>query len=321
MSRQRVGGTTGVTRLKGQDLLTLADLEGDDIYQLLAKSLELKRRHRMGVEDRMLAGRTVAMIFEKPSTRTRVSFEAGAAQLGASSIFLGSEDLQLARGETVEDTGAVLSRYVDAIVLRTFGQERVEALASAASVPVINALSDKFHPCQALADLLTMLERKDRLAGLHVAYVGDGNNVCNSLMIGCAKVGANISVAAPHGYEPEADVVELVKTIQRGPKDGLLVTDDPREAVERADVVYTDVWVSMGQDEERAKRLADLEAFRVDAALMKSAKRDAIFLHCLPAHRGEEVTAEVIDGPQSAVFDEAENRLHVQKALLVSLLG
>jgi len=310
-----------VGNLKGSDLLTLANYAPDDIYQLLAKGLELKRKRRMGLVEQPLEGRTVAMIFEKPSTRTRVSFESGVAQLGGSSIFLGGEDLQLARGETIEDTGAVLSRYVDAIVLRTFGQDRVEALAAAASVPVINALSDKYHPCQALADLLTVLELKDRLAGVRIAYVGDGNNVCNSLMIGSAKVGARIRVAAPKGFEPEASVVEIAESIVRSHNEGVLVTNDPAEAVEDADVVYTDVWVSMGQEDERKKRLAKFGPFRVDSNLMRRAKRDAIFMHCLPAHRGEEVTAEVIDGARSAVFDQAENRLHAQKALLAAVLG
>lgn len=307
--------------LKGRDLLTLAEYGRDDIYHLLAKGLEFKRRRRMGVLDRVLDGKTVAMIFEKPSTRTRVSFEAGVSQLGGGSIFLGAEDLQLARGETIEDTGAVLSRYVDAVVVRTFGHERVDALAAAADVPVINALSDKFHPCQTLADLLTILERKDRLAGLRIAYIGDGNNVCNSLMIGAAKVGARISVATPKGYEPDDDVVELVEGAMRGFADGLAITNDAAKAVADADIVYTDVWVSMGQDAERKRRLADFAAYQVNGKLMRKAKRDALFMHCLPAHRGEEVTAGVIDGPSSVVFDQAENRLHAQKALLVALMG
>lgn len=306
--------------LKGRDLLTLAEYGRDDIYHLLAKGLELKRRRRLGSPDRPLEGKTVGMIFEKPSTRTRVSFEAGLAQLGASAIYLGAEDLQLARGESIEDTGKVLSRYVDAIVLRTFGHERVEALAEAADVPVINALSDTHHPCQALADLLTVLECKDRLAGLRIAYVGDGNNVCNSLMIGAAMVGARISVATPKGYEPDSDVMDLVDECARGLVDSVKVTNDPAEAVSGADVVYTDVWVSMGQDEESSTRLADFAGYEVDAKLMRKAKRDAVFMHCLPAHRGQEVSADVIDGPNSVVFDQAENRMHAQKALLVALV-
>lgn len=307
--------------LKGRDLLTLVEYSRDDIYHLLSKGLELKRRQRLGAPDRPLDGKTVAMIFEKPSTRTRVSFESGVAQLGASAIYLGGEDLQLARGETVEDTGRVLARYVDAIVMRTFGHDRVRDLAAAADVPVVNALSDGHHPCQALADLLTILEKKDRLAGLRIAYIGDGNNVCNSLMIGAAKVGARISVATPKGYEPDKAIVALVRDFVRGFADSVKVTNDPIDAVTGADVVYTDVWVSMGQDEERDKRLARFEGYQVNAKLMRKAKRNALFMHCLPAHRGEEVTADVIDGPNSVVFDQAENRLHAQKALLVALLG
>ena len=310
-----------MANLKGRDLLTLVEYSRDDIYHLLAKGLELKRRRRLGDGTKPLETKTVAMLFEKPSTRTRVSFEAGLTHLGAHGVYLGGEELQLARGETIEDTGRVLSRYVDAIVLRTFGHERVEAMADAAAVPVINALSDTHHPCQALADLLTVLERKDRLAGLRIAYVGDGNNVCNSLMIGAAKVGARISVATPPGYEPAEDVMELVDRCISGFADTVKVTNDAREAVAGADVVYTDVWVSMGQDEERVKRVAEFDGYQVNAKLMRAAKRDALFMHCLPAHRGEEVSADVIDGANSVVFDQAENRLHAQKALLVALIG
>jgi len=310
-----------MSNLKGCDLLTLAEYGRDDIYHLLAKGLELKRRQRLGAVERPLDGKTVAMIFEKPSTRTRVSFESGVAQLGASAIYLGSDDLQLARGETVSDTGKTLSRYVDAIVIRTFGHDRVEALADAADVPVVNALSDDYHPCQTLADLLTILEQKDRLAGLRVAYIGDGNNVCNSLMIGAAKVGARISVATPKGYEPTSEAMAVIEDCVRGFVDSVKVINDPLEAVTGADVVYTDVWVSMGQDSEREARLAKFDGYQVDKKMMRKAKRDALFMHCLPAHRGEEVAADVIDGPNSVVFDQAENRLHAQKALLVALLG
>jgi ornithine carbamoyltransferase len=252
------------------------------------------------------------MIFQKPSTRTRVSFEVGIYELGGIGLYLSAADLQLGRGETIKDTAHVLSRYVDAIMIRTFAQSDVEELAHHASVPVINGLTDSSHPCQALADVVTIRERFGRLAGLRVAYLGDGNNVCASLMVACAKLGAGFVAATPPGYRPEERVVELA----RAAGGNVELTDDPREAVRGADVLYTDVWTSMGQEEERERRLRDLAGYGIDAGLLGLASERAIVLHCLPAHYGEEIAEEVLYGPQSAVWDQAENRLHAQKALL-----
>lgn len=307
--------------LKTKDLLTLAELSPDEIYSVLSRALECKRGGGRRAHSGSLAGKTVAMIFEKPSTRTRVSFEAGVVQLGGHPVFLSRDDLQLSRGETIEDTARTLSRYTDAIVVRTFEHARAEALAEAASVPVINGLSDDFHPCQTLADLLTVLEKKDRLTGVKMAYVGDGNNVVNSLLIGAARVGVSLAVACPRGYEPLDWAVDIGMNDVRGVRHKVAVTNDPLEAVDQADVVYTDVWVSMGQEDEREARLKAFDGFQVNAELLSRAKRDCMVMHCLPAHRGEEVTADVIDGPRSVVFDQAENRMHVQKAVLSMMVG
>lgn len=307
--------------MKGKDCLTLAQFSSDEVYKILSKAMELKRLQRMGTSHAYLTGKVIALIFDKPSTRTRISFEAGLAQLGAHSIFLGGAELQLSRGETIEDTGKVLSRYVDGIVVRTFSQEMVEKLAGAASVPVINGLTDDFHPCQVLADLMTIWEKKERLSGLKLAYVGDGNNVAHSLILGSVKVGINIYLACPSGFEPRQEVVEMAQSqLQKG-RGGLDITDNPIEAVREADIIYTDVWVSMGQEKEKLKRTRILKPYRINQELLSQAKKDALVMHCLPAHRGEEITAEVFEGPQSVVFDQAENRLHAQKALLMLLLG
>jgi ornithine carbamoyltransferase len=252
------------------------------------------------------------MIFQKPSTRTRVSFEVGIYELGGSGLYLSAADLQLGRGETIKDTAHVLSRYLDAIMIRTFAQSDVEELAHHASIPVINGLTDSSHPCQALGDVMTIRERFGRLAGLRVAYLGDGNNVCASLMVACAKLGADFVAATPSGYRPEDRVVELA----RAAGGHVELTDDPREAARGADVLYTDVWTSMGQDEERERRLRDLAGYGIDAGLLGLASDRAIVLHCLPAHYGEEIAEDVLYGSQSAVWDQAENRLHAQKALL-----
>ncbi len=267
------------------------------------------------------AGQTLAMIFQKPSLRTRVSFEVGIQQLGGHGIYLGPTDIQLHRGETIADTARVLSRYVDGIMARVFAHADVVALAEHASIPVVNGLSDLLHPCQVLADLLTIREKKGRLQGLRMAFVGDGNNMAHSLMNGGARFGMHVAVAHPVGYAPNGDVVTAARREAASSGGSIQVTTDPREGVEGADVVYTDVWASMGQEGEAGERLARFQGFQVDAALMKLARPDAIFLHCLPAHRGEEVAAEVIDGPASVVFDEAENRLHAQKAILARLMG
>jgi ornithine carbamoyltransferase len=301
-----------------RNFLSIDDLSPSDLAQLL--DLGEKVKAQPGDYAGRLAGMSVAMIFEKPSTRTRVSFEVGIAELGAHPIALSSSELQLGRGETIEDTGRVLSRYVDAVVLRTFGQERLEGLARTATVPIVNALSDFEHPCQALADLLTVQERKGRLAGLTLTYVGDGNNVAHSLLLGGAKMGMEVRVATPPGYEPIPQVVQRAQEIGEETGGRAVVTHDPEEAASGADVLYTDVWASMGQEEEAAERTLVFQAYRIDQSAVDRAKPDVIVLHCLPAHRGQEITDEVIDGPHSVVWDQAENRLHSQKALLLRLL-
>ncbi len=309
------------------DLISIDDLTAPQIIDVLDLADELRDERasavaagRSPVRD-VLRGRTVALVFEKPSTRTRVSFQVGVAELGGSPLTLSSAELQLGRGETVADTGAVLSRYVHAIVIRTFGQDRLVELAAAADVPVVNALTDREHPCQALADLQTIRGATGGLEGRTLAYVGDGNNVAHSLLLAGAKVGLSVRVAHPEGFAPDASVVGRSRQIAATTGAEILVTTDPRQAVAGADAVYTDVWASMGQEDEADERLAAFEGYRVTADLMSLTANGAIFLHCLPAHRGEEVSAEVIDGDASRVFDQAENRLHAQKALLVRLLG
>jgi len=303
--------------LKGRSFTRVADWSRDELESVLDLADELKQRQARREEHHLLPGRTLAMIFQKPSTRTRVSFEVGMTQLGGHALYLAAGDLQLGRGETLKDTATVLSRYVDAIMIRTFDQADVEELARHASIPVINGLTDISHPCQALADVMTIRERLGRLEGVRVAYLGDGNNVCASLMVACAKLGAHFVAATPEGYEPFPEVVELANEAGGD----VQVTHDPREAATGADVLYTDVWTSMGQDEERERRLRDLAGFGIDAELVRLANDDAIVLHCLPAHYGEEITEDVLYGPQSAVWDEAENRLHAQKALLVRVIS
>ncbi|OEH91639.1 ornithine carbamoyltransferase [Bacillus solimangrovi] len=306
--------------IKNKGLLTLLDYSKEEIMQLLESALELKNSKENGEVIDWLKGKTLGMIFEKPSTRTRVSFEAGMTQLGGHAIYLDTKGSQLGRGETISDTARVMSEYVDAIMIRTFEHSKVEELAEAASIPVINGLTDDFHPCQALADLLTIYEVKQSLQGHKLVYVGDGNNVAHSLMIAAAKVGINCTVACPNGYEPDFEITKKAQLI--GSETGAIIeiSNDAMEAVNGADFIYTDVWTSMGQEEEQQKRLQALLPFQVNATLMDQADAHATFLHCLPAHRGEEVTADVIDGVQSAIFQQAGNRLHVQKALLVNLL-
>ncbi|MDI3522287.1 MAG: ornithine carbamoyltransferase [Bacillota bacterium] len=306
--------------LKGRDFITLADFSPEELRQLLDFAHYLKQQQKMGLACRPLTGRTLAMLFHKHSTRTRVSFAVGMYQLGGQALYLGADELQLGRGETAADTARVLSRYVDAILIRTYSHELVKELAAAADVPVINGLTDLTHPTQALADFFTLEEKKGRLAGLKLAYVGDGNNVAHSLLIGAAKLGVNISLACPPGYEPQGEIVAMAREAAAKSGTAVAVGTDPREAVAGADAVYTDVWTSMGQEAESAARRTAFAAYQVNAALMARAKPDALFLHCLPCHRGEEVTAEVVDGPQSAVFDEAENRLHAHKAILAAVI-
>src|SRR4051794_5994195 len=308
--------------LKGKDFLKIADFQTSEILYLLEEAQELKKLQKQGIPHPFLSGKVLGMLFEKSSTRTRVSFEVGMLQLGGHAIFLSSRDIQLGRGECISDTAKVLSRYVDGIMIRTFSHESVEELASHATVPVINGLTDLQHPTQVLADLLTILEHKGKLAGLKLCYIGDGNNnMAHSLMEGAVKVGMDISIASPPGYLPNEEITE--KAIQAGKETGstITITNDPYEAIKDADVVVTDVWTSMGQEEETAIRLKAFQAFQVNEELCNHANKDFIFLHCLPAHRGEEVTSEIIDGPHSVVFDEAENRLHAQKAILKLLLS
>jgi ornithine carbamoyltransferase len=298
-------------RLKGRHLTKVADWSPEELTLLLDLADELKRTRTPGHERHraLLPGRTLGMIFQKPSTRTRVSFEAGIHELGGAGLHLAVADIHLGRGETLRDTALVLSRYVDALMIRTFAQADVETLAEHASIPVINGLTDSAHPCQALADVMTIRERFGKLGGVRVAYLGDGNNMCNSLMVACARLGASFVAATPPGYRPYERAVDAAGG-------DVELTDDPREAARGADVLYTDVWTSMGQEAERERRLADLAGYGIDGALLGLAAPGAIVLHCLPAHYGEEITEEVAYGPQSAIWDQAENRLHAQKALL-----
>jgi ornithine carbamoyltransferase len=303
-------------RLKGRSFTRVADWSRDELLELLDLADDLKRRQQAREEHHLLPGRTLGMIFQKPSTRTRVSFEVGIYQLGGTGLYLSAGDLQLGRGETIKDTAVVLSRYLDAIMIRTFAQSDVEELAANASIPVINGLTDSAHPCQALADVMTIRERFGRLEGLKVVYLGDGNNVCASLMVACAKLGMEFVAATPPAYRPDEEVVRIA----RDAGGTVELVDDPRAAVEGADVLYTDVWTSMGQEEEREQRLQDLAGFGIDAELVKQAGDTAIVLHCLPAHYGEEIAEDVLYGPQSAVWDQAENRLHAQKSLMALVI-
>lgn len=306
--------------LKGKDLLTLRDWTPEQIWQVIKTAEQLKMVRKMGQEYRPLQGKTLAMIFTKPSTRTRVSFEAGMFYLGGHALYLSANDLQLGRGETIEDTGRVLSRYVDGIMIRTYKQSDVEQLAAGATVPVINGLTDSYHPCQVLADLLTVYEKFGRIAGLKLAYIGDGNNMTHSLMIGGAKLGMSVVCASPAGFKPDDEVVEYARAVGRASGAEVGVVESAAQAVSGADIVYTDVFVSMGQDADRERKLSTLAPYRVTPELMAQANMGAIFMHCLPAHRGEEVEAAVIDGPRSVVFDEAENRLHAQNALMALVM-
>jgi len=305
----------------GKDLLRLEDIPRSQVFRLLQIARDLKATPRPGRASQWLAGLTLGLIFEKPSTRTRVSFEAGMNQLGGQALFLSSEKIQLSRGESLADTALVLSRYLDGLVVRTFDQSTLEDWARYATIPVINGLTDLCHPCQALADLMTIAEYKGELRGLKITYVGDGNNMANSLIEGAAKVGMHIVVACPPGYSPDQGIVDRARQEATHTGGSIQITPDPTSAAKGADVVYTDVWTSMGQEDEHAQRLKSLAPYQLNEALMKVAKPDAMVLHCLPAHRGEEISATVIDGPQSAVLDQAENRLHVQKAILTEWLG
>jgi ornithine carbamoyltransferase len=302
-----------------RNFLSIDDLQPEELREVLDLSASVKAEP--GRHAKALQGKAVALIFEKPSTRTRVSFEVAVAGLGGHPLVLSSTELQLGRGETIEDTGRVLSRYVDAMVLRTFGQERLEALATNSDVSVVNALSDFEHPCQCLADLLTIRERRGDLHGLTLTFIGDGNNVAHSLLLGGAMSGMNVRVATPVGFEPIPQVVQRAKEIAAEGGCTVEITNDPVAAATAADVLYTDVWASMGQEAEVGERTLMFRQFRIDQAAVDRAASDVVVLHCLPAHRGQEITDEVIDGPHAAVWDQAENRLHTAKALLLWLLG
>lgn len=298
-----------------RDFLTLWDLSSDEIGDLLARAAGLKAgKDASGCP---LIGRSLGLLFEKPSTRTRVSFEVGIYQLGANAVTMNPSELQLGRGETLPDTARTLSRYLSGIVIRTFAHSTLEQFAAHASIPVINGLSDLHHPCQILADMMTIIEKKGRLKGMKVAFIGDGNNVCNSMIEAASLMEFNLTVACPEGFEPDAGILEKAKESARSE---IIILRDPREAAGMADVVYTDVWVSMGQEAHSVEKRERLRDYQINSRLLACAKKDAVVLHCLPAHRGEEITDEVMDGPQSAVFDQAENRLHAQKALLEALI-
>lgn len=298
-----------------RDFLTLWDLSSEEIEYLLKRAIELKS----GKDKNKcpLIGKSIGLLFEKASTRTRVSFEVGIYQLGGQAIYISPKDIQLGRGETIEDTARVLSRYLDAIVIRTFSHNTLIEFASNSSIPVINGLSDLHHPCQALADLMTILEKRGRFKGIRLAYIGDGNNVANSLIEASSRMEINLTVACPEGYEPDPDVLDRARA---SAKSEIIILRDPREAAGRTDVVYTDVWVSMGQEEAEEKK-EKFKGYQLNTKLLSCANKDAIVLHCMPAHRGEEITDDVMDGPQSAILDQAENRLHTQKALLEFLLS
>lgn len=307
-------------KLVGTDFLQLDDVTPSDLQELIQFAIQLKNMQKLGQSHRYLEGKTLAMIFEKSSTRTRVSFETGMYQLGGMAQFLSKNDLQLGNGETVGDTAQVLSRYVDVIMIRTFGHEIVEEMAEHATIPIINGLTDDAHPCQVLADLMTIYEKKGHFQGLKLAFVGDGNNMSQSLLMGCAMMGMDCYVAVPEGYEAKQAYLE--KAQQYAKKTGATIsqTYDAVEAVKEADAIYTDVWTSMGQESENELRKDIFKGFQVNHDLVKHAKNDYLFMHCLPAKRGEEVTNEVLDGDNSVVFDQAENRLHSQKAILASIV-
>lgn len=301
--------------------ISIHDITKDEFDGLMNLAIKLKKEQKAGIKHHILEGKTLGMIFTKSSTRTRISFEVGMYQLGGHPMYLNAADMQLGRGESIYDTANVMSRFVDGIMIRTYAHKDVLDLARYGSVPVINALTDYLHPCQAMADLMTVYEHKGRLEGLKLAYVGDGNNVAHSLLYACAKAGVNMSVASPAGYECAAEVVENARSDAKATGAEIIITSDPAEAVRNADVVCTDTWVSMGQEDEKAERKKIFADYQVNAALFGKADSEAIFIHCLPAYRGCEVTEEVIDGPRSVIFDEAENRLHAQKAVMATLMG
>jgi len=306
--------------MKGKSLASLYDLTREEIEEILKTSEFLKLQLLRGQEHPLLKGKTLAMIFEKPSTRTRISFEVGMWQLGGYALYLSASDLQLGRGETIADTAQVLSRYVNGIMARVFKHQTILDLVKFSKVPVINGLSDLTHPCQGLADLFTIYEKKGKLSGLKLGYVGDGNNVAHSLLYGCSKVGMDMTLACPKGYEPNSEVVSKAKEEAKRNGCKINVTNNPKEAARGADIIYTDVWASMGQEKEHEKRVKIFKPYQVNSQLVKEVKEDYLFMHCLPAHRGEEVTDEVADSKNSVIFDQAENRMHTQKALMALMM-
>lgn len=306
--------------LKGKSLLSLKDFNREELEEFLLQGEKLKIDRYAGKNEPFLRGKTVIVLFEKPSTRTRISFAVAIHELGAMPLVLETTNMQLMRGETVPDTARVMGRYVHGIVARVFAQKTLEELAAYSGVPVVNALSDFSHPCQALGDFLTIKEKKGRLEGLKLAYLGDGNNVANSLLFGGSILGVNVTVASPEGFEPMKEVVEKATEFANGSGAKIEITNDPVAAAKDADVLYTDVWASMGKEEEHDKRMSIMKPYQINETILTHAKKDVIVMHCLPAHRGEEITDEVLDGPHSVVFDQAENRLHIQKAILSLLI-
>ena len=302
--------------LKGKDMLSIHDLSVDEVQEILALAKELKAKQKAGVPHKILKGKTLGMIFEKSSTRTRVSFETGMYQLGGQALFLSNRDLQLGRGEPIRDTARVLSRYLDGIMIRTFGHDRVEELAKWADIPVINALTDFCHPCQVLADLMTIREKYGVLKGLKMCYIGDGNNMTNSFLYGCAKVGMTFVAATPEDYRPDATVFKNALEDAKETGASLSLVTDPHEAVKDADIVVTDTWASMGQEAEHEARKKIFAPYQVNKELLEGADKRVIVMHCLPAYRGEEITEEVLEANADVIFDEAENRLHTQKAIM-----
>jgi len=304
-----------------RDFLRIPDFTRDEVAGILETTARLKKENKEGKPHRLLEGKSVGMLFNKSSTRTRISFEVGIHQLGAQAVVLSGDKIQMGRGETRSDTAKVFSRYLDALVIRTYAHEEVEELAKAADIPVINALTDMYHPCQILSDMFTIVEKRGSLDGVKVAYIGDGNNVAHSWLLGSAVMGLNLAVACPSSYEPDARVVAEAQGLAKKSGARLEIVHDPNAAANNADVLYTDTWVSMGQDDETEARRKAFAGFTIDSALVLKARRGAMIMHCLPAHRGEEITSEVMDSPASVVWDQAENRLHTQKAILLKLLG
>lgn len=306
--------------MKGKDLISIHDLSREEVNQILDTAHILKMKQKLGEIYHPLKGKTLGMIFQKSSTRTRVSFEVGMWQLGGYALFLSANDLQLNRGETIADTARNLSRYLDGIMIRTYSHQDVVDLADYSSVPVINGLTDLLHPCQVLADLFSIREKKEKLEGLKLVYIGDGNNMAHSLMFGGAKMGMHVVICSPSGFEPDPEITRLSRIDAAQTGASITIQDDPAEAVQTADIIYTDVWTSMGMEEEYEQRLESFSRFQVNSALLEKAKDDLLVMHCLPAHRGEEITDDVVDGPRSIVFDQAENRLHVQKAIMALII-